>query len=67
LQLSAVLLIASAGYEHRRRRLGSLGTLVLAGLSYREGIEAFEKAWAGNIACTCEAEREHMVTQTRGL
>jgi hypothetical protein len=33
--------------------LDALGTLVIAGLSYREGREAFEKARAGSLACAC--------------
>ena len=54
LQLSIVLLIASLGY--RLTGIGgfdSLGTLVIAGLCYREGKEALEKARAGTFACTC--------------
>jgi divalent metal cation (Fe/Co/Zn/Cd) transporter len=54
LQLSVVLLIASAGYELTGvGGLDSLGTLVIAGLSYREGKEAFEKAKSGSFACAC--------------
>jgi divalent metal cation (Fe/Co/Zn/Cd) transporter len=56
LQLSAVLLIASAGYELTGvGRLDAFGTLVIAGLSYREGKEAFGKARAGSFACVCGA------------
>jgi divalent metal cation (Fe/Co/Zn/Cd) transporter len=57
LQLSVVLLIASAGY--RFTGIGgfdSLGTLVIAGLCWREGNEAFEKARAGSFACACGGE-----------
>ncbi len=54
LQLSVVLLIASAGY--RLTGLGgldSVGALIIGGLCFREGKEAFEKAKAGSFACTC--------------
>lgn len=54
LQLSVVLLIASAGYELTGLGgLDALGTMVIAALSYREGKEAFEKARAGSFACAC--------------
>ena len=54
LQLSVVLLVASVGY--RFTGIGgfdSIGTLVIAGLCWREGKEAFEKAKAGSFACAC--------------
>jgi divalent metal cation (Fe/Co/Zn/Cd) transporter len=54
LQLSVVLLLASAGY--RLTNIGwldSIGALVIAGLCFREGSEAFEKAKTGSFACTC--------------
>lgn len=54
LQLSVVLLIASAGY--RLTGLGgidSVGALIIGGLCFREGKEAFEKARSGTFACTC--------------
>lgn len=55
LQLSLVLLVASAGYELTGiGGLDSVGALVIGGLCYREGKEAFEKARAGNFACTCK-------------
>lgn len=54
LQLSVVLLIASAGYELTGLGgLDALGTMVIAALSYREGKEAFAKARAGSFACAC--------------
>ncbi len=54
LQLSIVLLIASVGYELTHiGGIDSLGTFVIAGLCYREGREAFEKAKAKSFACTC--------------
>lgn len=54
LQLSVVLLIASVGYELTHiGGIDSLGTLVIAGLCFREGKEAFEKAKAKSFACTC--------------
>jgi len=54
LQLSIVLLIASVGYELTHiGGIDSLGAFVIAGLCYREGKEAFEKAKAKSFACTC--------------
>jgi divalent metal cation (Fe/Co/Zn/Cd) transporter len=54
LQLSVVLLIASAGHELSGiGGLDSLGTFVIAGLCFREGKEAFEKVKAGSFACAC--------------
>jgi divalent metal cation (Fe/Co/Zn/Cd) transporter len=54
LQLSVVLLIASAGYRLTNiGGLDSIGALVIGGLCFREGKEAFEKARTGSFACTC--------------
>jgi divalent metal cation (Fe/Co/Zn/Cd) transporter len=54
LQLSIVLLVASVGYELTHiGGIDSLGTLVIAGLCFREGKEAFEKAKAKSYTCTC--------------
>ena len=54
LQLSVVLLIASAGYELTGLGgLDALGTMVIAALSYREGKESFSKGKAGSFACAC--------------
>jgi divalent metal cation (Fe/Co/Zn/Cd) transporter len=54
LQLSVVLLLASAGYELTGiGGLDALGTMVIAALSVREGREAFAKARAGSFACSC--------------
>lgn len=54
LQLSVVLLIASAGYRLTGiGGLDSIGALVIGALCFREGKEAFEKAKAGSFACTC--------------
>ncbi len=54
LQLSLVLLITSVGYELTHiGGLDSAGTFVIAGLCYREGKEAFEKAKAKSFACAC--------------
>ena len=54
LQLSVVLLIASAGYGLTGvGGLDSIGALVIGGLCFREGKEAFEKAKAGSFACAC--------------
>jgi len=63
LQLSIVLLIASVGYELTRiGGIDSVGTFVIAGLCFREGKEAFEKAKAKSFVCTCggacESERK---------
>jgi len=53
LYLSVVLLIASVGYELTGiGMLDSLGALVIAWLSFKEGHEAFEKA-KGNFVCSC--------------
>jgi divalent metal cation (Fe/Co/Zn/Cd) transporter len=54
LQLSVVLLVASAGYKLTHiGGLDSAGALVIGALCYREGKEAFERAREGNFACTC--------------
>jgi divalent metal cation (Fe/Co/Zn/Cd) transporter len=54
LQLSIVLLAASAGYRLTGiGGLDSIGAFVIGGLCYREGKEAFEKARAGSFACAC--------------
>jgi divalent metal cation (Fe/Co/Zn/Cd) transporter len=54
LQLSAVLLAASLGYKLTGiGGLDSLGALVIGGLCYREGKEAFGKARSGSAACAC--------------
>jgi divalent metal cation (Fe/Co/Zn/Cd) transporter len=54
LQLSGVLLVASAGYKLTGiGGLDSIGALVIGGLCYREGKEALEKAKTGSFACTC--------------
>lgn len=54
LQLSVVLLVSSVGYTFTGiGGFDSIGTFVIAGLCFREGREAFEKAKAGNFACAC--------------
>ncbi len=54
LQLSVVLLVASVGYRLTHiGGLDSVGALVIGGLCFREGKEAFEKGKAGSFACTC--------------
>jgi len=54
LQLSVVLLIASVGYKLTGiGGLDSIGAIVIGGLCYREGREAFEKANRGRLLCTC--------------
>jgi divalent metal cation (Fe/Co/Zn/Cd) transporter len=53
LYLSLVLLLSSAGYELTGiGGLDSVGAMLIAGLSYREGREAFEKA-RGGLLCSC--------------
>lgn len=54
LQLSFVLLIASLGYEvFGIGSIDAIGSLVIAGIAFREGKEAFEKA-ANQHDCSCE-------------
>jgi divalent metal cation (Fe/Co/Zn/Cd) transporter len=54
LQLSVVLLVASVGYKFTGiGGFDSIGTLVIAGLCWREGKEALEKARTGSFACAC--------------
>ncbi len=54
LQLSVVLLASSLGYKYTGiGGFDSVGTLVIAGLCWREGKESFEKAKSGSFACTC--------------
>lgn len=54
--LSFVLLLASAGYELTGiGSLDSIGTIVIAWLSFREGREAFQKA-AGKMTCGCQGK-----------
>ncbi len=54
LQLSVVLLAASAGYKLTNiGGLDSIGALVIGVLCFREGKEAFEKAKARSFACAC--------------
>ena len=56
LYLSLVLLLASAGYELTGiGSLDSIGTIVIAWLSFREGREAFQKA-AGKMTCGCQGK-----------
>lgn len=52
--LSVVLLVSSVGYEVTGiGMLDSLGAIVIAVLSCREGREAFEKS-KGNLTCSCQ-------------
>jgi len=52
LALSFVLLAASLGYEATGlRHIDTLGALAIAGFSWREGREAFEKARTGTCSC----------------
>ena len=53
LYLSVILLLSSAGYELTGiGGLDSLGAVFIAGLSLKEGHEAFQKA-NDNITCNC--------------
>jgi divalent metal cation (Fe/Co/Zn/Cd) transporter len=52
--LSVVLLVASIGYEITGiGLLDSIGAIVIAALSFKEGREAFEKA-NGKLTCSCQ-------------
>ncbi len=52
--LSVILLVSSAGYELTGLGfLDSFGAVGIAGLSFREGREALEKA-KGNLICGCQ-------------
>lgn len=54
LQLSIVLLIASAGYKLTGiGGIDSVGALLIGGLCFREGREAFEKMRGSPFACAC--------------
>ncbi len=54
--LSVILLISSAGYELTGLGLlDSFGAIGIAGLSFREGREAFDKA-KGNLTCGCQSK-----------
>jgi divalent metal cation (Fe/Co/Zn/Cd) transporter len=54
LYLSVILLLSSAGYELTGiGGLDSLGAILIAGLSFREGRESFQKA-KGNMMCACK-------------
>jgi divalent metal cation (Fe/Co/Zn/Cd) transporter len=54
MQLSVVLLLASVGYELTGfGGLDSVGALVIALLTFREGREAFEKSRREVLACCC--------------
>ncbi len=52
--LSFILLLSSAGYELTRiGGFDSIGAIMIAWLSFREGRESFQKA-RGNIVCGCK-------------
>ena len=52
MQLSFVLLIASLGYElFEIGRIDSIGSLIISGIAFREGIDAFKKA--NNLSDCC--------------
>jgi len=54
LYLSVILLFSSAGYELTGiGGLDSIGAILIAGLSFKEGRESFQKA-KGNITCSCK-------------
>jgi divalent metal cation (Fe/Co/Zn/Cd) transporter len=55
-QNTLVLLMASIGYELTGiGSLDSIGTIIIAWLSFREGREEFQKA-AGEMVCGCQGE-----------
>ncbi|MDD2733705.1 MAG: cation transporter [Desulfuromonadaceae bacterium] len=55
--LSVVLLVASVGYELTGiGYLDAIGALLIAGFSWKEGREAFDKAKGMNCSCSCSAE-----------
>ena len=52
MQLSFVLLIASLGYEiFEIGSIDAVGSLIISGISYREGKEAFEKSYNRSACC----------------
>jgi hypothetical protein len=54
MQLSAVLLLASTGYQLTGiGGLDSAGALLICLLTYREGREAFEKSRRPTLSCCC--------------
>lgn len=54
LYLSVILLLSSAGYELTEiGGLDSAGAVLIAGFSFREGRESFQKA-KGNMTCACK-------------
>jgi divalent metal cation (Fe/Co/Zn/Cd) transporter len=54
LYLSVILLLSSAGYELTGiGGLDSFGAILIAGFSFREGRESFQKA-KGNMNCNCK-------------
>jgi divalent metal cation (Fe/Co/Zn/Cd) transporter len=59
LQLSVVLLAASAGYQFTGiGGLDSAGALIIGAICFREGKEAVEKARARSFACACGGKCE---------
>jgi divalent metal cation (Fe/Co/Zn/Cd) transporter len=56
LYLSVILLVSSVGYELTGiGGFDSLGAVFIAGLSFREGREAFQKA-ENNVICSCSQD-----------
>ncbi|MBL7013435.1 MAG: cation transporter [Candidatus Marinimicrobia bacterium] len=55
MQLSAILMISSLGYElFEIGSIDAIGSLFIAGLAFREGKESFEKAENPSACCGCE-------------
>ena len=53
LYLSVILLLSSGGYELTGiGRLDSIGAIFIAGLSFKEGHESFQKA--KGLSCSCQ-------------
>jgi len=59
MQLSFVLLVASLGYElFEIGSIDAIGSLIIAGIAFREGKEAFEKAKNQTGCCEEEAAKD---------
>ncbi|MDQ7786567.1 MAG: cation transporter [Thermodesulfovibrionales bacterium] len=55
LYLSVILLVSSAGYELTGiGGIDSVGTVLIAGFSFKEGLESFQKA--KGITCSCQGK-----------
>ena len=60
--LSVVLLVASIGFELTGiGYLDSVGALLIAWMSWKEGRESFDKAKGGVCSCTCSCSSKTIV------